>query len=168
MPPPNGRWGDESDFPPVKFVFFAAAACRNRKTAYIKKQHGVLAQLARAPHWQCGGQEFESPILHHFFLTNPVANSKSSFPGEDDEKRISSSRNLHRGGTPPATHQRIGRSSFPQTKIVSILRLHILFLSQPAGCGSGRAEDLQSCLIRHDKAAVSHTPELALRERKKP
>ena len=25
---------------------------------------GGLAQLARAPHWQCGGQRFDSAILH--------------------------------------------------------------------------------------------------------
>lgn len=27
--------------------------------------HGVLAQLARAPRWQRGGHEFKSHILHH-------------------------------------------------------------------------------------------------------
>ena len=38
------------------------------KGIYYSHQHGVLAQLARAPHWQCGGQEFKSPILHHWNL----------------------------------------------------------------------------------------------------
>lgn len=27
---------------------------------------GGLAQMARAPHWQCGGHRFESGILHFF------------------------------------------------------------------------------------------------------
>ena len=36
----------------------------------IRNGHGVLAQLARAPHWQCGGQEFKSPILHHILSSN--------------------------------------------------------------------------------------------------
>ena len=27
-------------------------------------RHGALAQLARALHWQCRGQGFESPMLH--------------------------------------------------------------------------------------------------------
>ena len=32
-----------------------------------KQLIGVLAQLARAPRWQRGGQEFKSLILHHEF-----------------------------------------------------------------------------------------------------
>jgi hypothetical protein len=28
---------------------------------------GGLAQLARAPHWQCGGQRFDSAILHQWY-----------------------------------------------------------------------------------------------------
>ena len=30
--------------------------------------YGELAQLARAPALHAGGQEFESPILHHFCI----------------------------------------------------------------------------------------------------
>ena len=30
--------------------------------------HGRLAQLARAPHWRCGGQRFESSIVHHYCI----------------------------------------------------------------------------------------------------
>ena len=32
-----------------------------------KKKYGGLAQLARAPALQAGGQRFESVILHHAF-----------------------------------------------------------------------------------------------------
>ena len=31
-----------------------------------KEVHGALAQLASAPHWQCGGHQFESDMLHHY------------------------------------------------------------------------------------------------------
>ena len=33
--------------------------------------NGVVAQLARAPHWQCGGREFESHLLHQS-SKNPI------------------------------------------------------------------------------------------------
>ena len=36
-------------------------------------KHGVLAQLARAPHWQCGGQGFEFLILHHDFPSSSLS-----------------------------------------------------------------------------------------------
>ena len=32
---------------------------------YIVKKNGAVAQLARAPALQAGGQEFDSPQLHH-------------------------------------------------------------------------------------------------------
>ena len=32
---------------------------------YIDISHGDIAQLARAPALQAGGQEFDSPQLHH-------------------------------------------------------------------------------------------------------
>ena len=32
---------------------------------YFKKLYGAVAQLARAPALQAGGQEFDSPQLHH-------------------------------------------------------------------------------------------------------
>ena len=47
------------------FIFHLTFSWRG---VYYSYQHGVLAQLARAPHWQCGGQEFKSPILHHCIL----------------------------------------------------------------------------------------------------
>ena len=31
----------------------------------LKNQYGGVAQLARAPALQAGGQEFDSPQLHH-------------------------------------------------------------------------------------------------------
>ena len=37
-----------------------------------KPEHGALAQLARALHWQCRGQGFESPMLHHSPSENTV------------------------------------------------------------------------------------------------
>lgn len=41
--------------------------CNSRFCANIirQPQHGALAQLARVPVWQTGGQGFESPKLHH-------------------------------------------------------------------------------------------------------
>ena len=32
---------------------------------YYVHDHGAIAQLARASHWQCEGREFESLLLHH-------------------------------------------------------------------------------------------------------
>ena len=37
-------------------------ACLNDAAEY--EFAGAVAQLGRAPHWQCGGQGFESPQLH--------------------------------------------------------------------------------------------------------
>ena len=39
-------------------------SCRKGQ-AVLSERHGALAQLARALHWQCRGQGFESPMLHH-------------------------------------------------------------------------------------------------------
>ena len=42
---------------------------------YYVHDHGAIAQLARASHWQCEGREFESLLLHHDFPSS----SKSCF-----------------------------------------------------------------------------------------
>ena len=42
-----------------------------RKELIYLQFYGGLAQLARAPHWQCGGQRFDSAILH--LIMNPIA-----------------------------------------------------------------------------------------------
>ena len=60
-----------SEFLRTKDVAFAllsfqeVAGCK--KPALFAKIHlfGALAQLARAPHLQCGGHRFESDMLHH-------------------------------------------------------------------------------------------------------
>ncbi len=36
------------------------------------RTNGVLAHLARARHWQCRGERFESAILHIFSLRRIV------------------------------------------------------------------------------------------------
>ena len=39
--------------------------CANKDKDFLKrKQKGALAHLARARHWQCRGDEFESHTLH--------------------------------------------------------------------------------------------------------
>ena len=39
--------------------------CANKDKDFLKrKQEGALAHLARARHWQCRGDEFESHTLH--------------------------------------------------------------------------------------------------------
>lgn len=35
---------------------------------FASQKQGVLAHLARARHWQCRGERFESAILHKVYL----------------------------------------------------------------------------------------------------
>lgn len=61
---------------------FKSIFCENRKKVWPKfcgfknscylciAKHGVLAHLARARHWQCRGERFESAILHIFKVVN--------------------------------------------------------------------------------------------------
>ena len=61
-------------FPAAQFIgrqhlHLRLTAARNGQRACINLADsfefaGAVAQLARAPHWQCGGQGFESPQLH--------------------------------------------------------------------------------------------------------
>lgn len=53
---------------------------------------GALAQLARAPHWQCGGHRFESDMLHHFFLSPfpPVRVSSRVLPASISDSKVRS------------------------------------------------------------------------------
>ena len=37
---------------------------------YFNLIYGAVAQLARAPALQAGGQEFDSPQLHHILIYN--------------------------------------------------------------------------------------------------
>ncbi len=56
--------------PAVKIIFLSKTNLFFHKDAVLlelMQNHGALAQLARAPHWQCGGQGFKSLMLHHFF-----------------------------------------------------------------------------------------------------
>ena len=39
---------------------------------YYVHDHGAIAQLARASHWQCEGREFESLLLHHDFPSSSI------------------------------------------------------------------------------------------------
>ena len=39
--------------------------CTSNSTFFFKYLYGAVAQLARAPALQAGGQEFDSPQLHH-------------------------------------------------------------------------------------------------------
>ena len=48
-------------------VFFIFDLTFEKMVINYKQLIGVLAQLARAPRWQRGGQEFKSLILHHDF-----------------------------------------------------------------------------------------------------
>ncbi len=54
-------------FPVFFFANVVIRLCNSRFCANIIRQpkHGALAQLARVPVWQTGGQGFESPKLHH-------------------------------------------------------------------------------------------------------
>ena len=36
-----------------------------QKCLSLQRQKGVLAHLARARHWQCRGERFESAMLHY-------------------------------------------------------------------------------------------------------
>ena len=59
------------------------APCRNNQRACINLAsdfdfEGAVAQLARAPHWQCGGRGFESPQLHST-PTKPLAVGSNCF-----------------------------------------------------------------------------------------
>ena len=40
---------------------------------YYVHDHGAIAQLARASHWQCEGREFESLLLHHDFPSSSLS-----------------------------------------------------------------------------------------------
>ena len=37
-----------------------------KRCIVLAQPNGEVAQLARASHWQCEGQEFESLLLHEF------------------------------------------------------------------------------------------------------
>ena len=41
-----------------------------KRALFYTSFYGALAQLARASHWQCEGQRFESAMLHHFYSTS--------------------------------------------------------------------------------------------------
>ena len=54
-------------FPAIFLHFFHSNACQIKFLLYLctcKHHNGVLAHLARARHWQCRGERFESAMLH--------------------------------------------------------------------------------------------------------
>ena len=60
------------DFSLMGDFLFKNIGKKRAKTCLLKKlplplqsKNGVLAHLARARHWQCRGERFESAILHH-------------------------------------------------------------------------------------------------------
>ncbi len=52
-----------------KYLQYACIVARNIVSLQRNKKQGVLAHLARARHWQCRGERFESAILHFHYLS---------------------------------------------------------------------------------------------------
>ncbi len=48
----------------VKFMLKNLVVSKNSHIFASQNSNGVLAHLARARHWQCRGERFESAILH--------------------------------------------------------------------------------------------------------
>ena len=53
-----------------------------RKKWYYFRAYGGIAQLARAPALQAGGQEFESLYLHHWWSNSPFILQQMALPAK--------------------------------------------------------------------------------------